>query len=198
MLTLELRWFVAGGLGDERLRAFADGGELEHRSDRYLWGTGPEHGVKQRGEDRQLEDKARLSSEPFELALAGRPRTLQLERWRKRWPGESAAVVGPNPRWVLVEKHRALRQLRVARAELTRLEFDGEGLAAAGLCAKHERLVHHSFAVETRPGARSELALRAELAELVNGDEALAAIVDAGLCCGYPAWLARSLAEAEA
>lgn len=171
MLTLELRWFVPGELGDRELQSFASDGRVEARADRYLLGTGDGIGVKRRGAAELIEHKRRLAQLQVVAMVRDDDQPLLgiAERWRKSWP--THIPVGD---WALVEKRRALRRLDGCRAELTLLR--GEALASPYL----------TLAIES---ADDLPALQKASAALLHARPELAARLAGAESCGYPAWL---------
>jgi hypothetical protein len=180
--SIELRWFCERDLSDDVLRRFDERGELEVRSDWYLWGTGEALGIKLRGG--RLETKRRDHVD--ELSFDHRSGTIRgmVEHWRKSSEAPRDPIA--NERWIAVGKRRALRMLSRARVELTRLQLG----TVAGL-ALRAPAIQCSLALEALPIAGSLSLLRSELIELFS-DHAEIAEFTAGWSGGYPAWLARS------
>ena len=190
METLELRWFVAGSLTDDRLRAFAEAdgrggdagdGSVERRTDHYQLGLPATDGIKRRGREGLLEHKRRLAQTPIELALARGPVPVPgvVERWVKTWPSASASAEGLA--WIELAKRRATRRLSgPARAELT-------ALTGPALVGPHWTLAVETSDLTALPRllelAAALLAREPDLATALTGPDTLAE------SCGYPAWL---------
>ena len=173
MRTLELRWFLDVELGEDELRAFADRGEIEIRTDQYQLGVGNDLGIKRRGAAGRLEHKHRLARTP--VVVGGEPGLLGVvEEWEKRWPAPSPTG-DPDTSWVAVAKRRAVRDLGRFRAELTDLRCHG-GRA------------QQSLAIETSQAVTAAALVDAAETFFVQ-DGALARRFAAARSCGYPEWL---------
>ncbi len=182
MLTLELRWFVARPVDESELRAFADDGRVEARTDRYLLGTGEAAGIKRRGGAGRLEHKRRIAQTPVQVPREPAPLGGLAERWEKTWPKRLDARADAS--WAAVDKRRALRRLGACRAELTLLH-------AAQLASPCSTL-----AIETADVDDLDALIHAA-ASLLRAYPQLSASLDAEEAYGYPAWLARQRARWE-
>ncbi len=201
-LTSELRWFFEGPLPDDVLRWFThDGatGLAETRRDSYRLDGQADIGVKRRYET-ILELKLR---EGPTLPFPHRDLGGQLEVWRRWSPADGMIFLGPDTRWLDVEKTVVKRRFtpdgeEVELTEQTRA-MSGQGCDAeiAVISVRHQPTWTFALAAF---GPTDD-----HLSSLTAAWDTLVAVRSLprrlpfpwANSCGYPEWMARRYHDCE-